>query len=316
MDYCHPCRRHLNGALACPGCGATIDQIRADATQAPAYAGVYDAVPYAESPYGAEQGHAPYESAYGAVEHADGTAVGAYDGAGDREVAESAPVPAGGGRAARRRARGRGGRAAVEPELSESSEAYDDLDGSGGSDSSEGFDDEDDLAEAGGGASRRDRKAAAHRRRRRRVLLVVAAAVLAAGGLSLAELGMDAPGSAPRPAVAGDESAEGGTSSEADASTRPSPGADGKSDGASDKSSPSNSPSPSASASPDDDKDKNKPSPSASPTDGTVPGTSPTTPGASDPTRVPTPTADPPNPDPTPEPSPSPTCERFLWWCT
>ncbi|MEV4045003.1 hypothetical protein AB0J75_18760, partial [Streptomyces sp. NPDC049744] len=21
MDYCHPCRRHLNGALACPGCG-------------------------------------------------------------------------------------------------------------------------------------------------------------------------------------------------------------------------------------------------------------------------------------------------------
>ena len=22
MDYCHPCRRHLNGALACPGCGS------------------------------------------------------------------------------------------------------------------------------------------------------------------------------------------------------------------------------------------------------------------------------------------------------
>ncbi|MGW4251437.1 SCO2400 family protein, partial [Streptomyces californicus] len=21
MDYCHPCRRHLNGALACAGCG-------------------------------------------------------------------------------------------------------------------------------------------------------------------------------------------------------------------------------------------------------------------------------------------------------
>ncbi|WP_446423362.1 SCO2400 family protein, partial [Kitasatospora purpeofusca] len=22
MNYCAPCRRHLNGALACPGCGA------------------------------------------------------------------------------------------------------------------------------------------------------------------------------------------------------------------------------------------------------------------------------------------------------
>ncbi|WP_457034108.1 SCO2400 family protein, partial [Kitasatospora sp. P5_F3] len=22
MDYCAPCRRHLNGALSCPGCGA------------------------------------------------------------------------------------------------------------------------------------------------------------------------------------------------------------------------------------------------------------------------------------------------------
>ncbi|WP_328633567.1 SCO2400 family protein [Streptomyces sp. NBC_00356] len=28
-DYCHPCRRHLNGALACPGCGTPEEAVRA-----------------------------------------------------------------------------------------------------------------------------------------------------------------------------------------------------------------------------------------------------------------------------------------------
>ncbi|MFE3324925.1 hypothetical protein [Streptomyces sp. NPDC059176] len=28
MDYCHLCRRHLNGALACAGCGTPADEIR------------------------------------------------------------------------------------------------------------------------------------------------------------------------------------------------------------------------------------------------------------------------------------------------
>ncbi|WMI59448.1 hypothetical protein RBH85_23755 [Streptomyces rochei] len=27
MDYCHPCRRHLNGALACPGCGTPVGEL-------------------------------------------------------------------------------------------------------------------------------------------------------------------------------------------------------------------------------------------------------------------------------------------------
>ncbi|WP_392967877.1 hypothetical protein [Streptomyces sp. LN245] len=30
MDYCHVCRRHLNGALACPGCGTPVDELGAD----------------------------------------------------------------------------------------------------------------------------------------------------------------------------------------------------------------------------------------------------------------------------------------------
>ncbi|MEU6842243.1 hypothetical protein ABZ930_10270 [Streptomyces sp. NPDC046716] len=29
MDYCHPCHRHLNGALICPGCGTPADAVRA-----------------------------------------------------------------------------------------------------------------------------------------------------------------------------------------------------------------------------------------------------------------------------------------------
>ncbi|MCZ4511857.1 hypothetical protein O3Q52_27495, partial [Streptomyces sp. ActVer] len=28
MDYCHPCQRHLNGALACPGCGTSAEACR------------------------------------------------------------------------------------------------------------------------------------------------------------------------------------------------------------------------------------------------------------------------------------------------
>ncbi|MEV0982190.1 hypothetical protein [Streptomyces sp. NPDC049915] len=33
MDFCHSCHRHLNGALACPGCGVPVDQLRAHAEE-------------------------------------------------------------------------------------------------------------------------------------------------------------------------------------------------------------------------------------------------------------------------------------------
>src|SRR4051794_30044744 len=36
MDYCHACRRHLNGALACPGCGTPVEGLRAEAPRVPA----------------------------------------------------------------------------------------------------------------------------------------------------------------------------------------------------------------------------------------------------------------------------------------
>src|ERR1044072_366544 len=33
MDFCLPCRRHLNGALACPGCGTPTHELHAYAAQ-------------------------------------------------------------------------------------------------------------------------------------------------------------------------------------------------------------------------------------------------------------------------------------------
>ncbi|MPY42105.1 hypothetical protein FNH04_20010, partial [Streptomyces phyllanthi] len=53
MDYCHPCRRHLNGALACPGCGTPVEELRAYAEDADE--GLRpDEGAVGESPYGAD----------------------------------------------------------------------------------------------------------------------------------------------------------------------------------------------------------------------------------------------------------------------
>ncbi|MER7187703.1 hypothetical protein ABT404_51015, partial [Streptomyces hyaluromycini] len=86
MDYCHPCRRHLNGALACAGCGTPIETLRASAREAaapgPALPGE---TPYAEPEFAAD-GYDP--------ESGDG-----HDGTGGED--DEAPA---GGRAERRRA--------------------------------------------------------------------------------------------------------------------------------------------------------------------------------------------------------------------
>ncbi len=147
-------------------------------------------------------------------------------------------------------------------------------------------------------------------------MLITAGFVLAAGALSLAELGVDAPGfsSSPDPAAAGGESSEiDGSTAEPSASGRP---LDDRTDAGADEASPSPSASSSSSASA---------SPSASPSDSTptpreaqsatLPGSAaPTAPSASDPapTADPTPSEEPPKP----EPSPTETCTRFLWWCS
>ncbi|MGW0816071.1 SCO2400 family protein [Streptomyces viridiviolaceus] len=271
MDYCHPCRRHLNGALACPGCGAPAGQIRAHAHEA-----------YAEEAHGLHENP---------------------DGADGEHAGEAEEVPQ--GRAARRREQGRDRRRSRGP---------------AGPDSGSG------AGSAEGDVGRRDRKAALHRRRRRRTLLITVGFVLAAGGLSLAELGIDAPGSTPSsPAAAG------GRSSEVDEGS-PEPGAtavpvsdrtgtaeSGPSASADPSASASASPSPSATGSAPAPDETGRDAQSATAPDAPPPASTATAPGA----PAPGPTSDPTTSDPTPsdpepdpEPSPSETCDRFLWWCT
>ncbi|MGW0374267.1 SCO2400 family protein, partial [Streptomyces coeruleorubidus] len=83
MDYCDPCRRHLNGALACPGCGTSADALR---WREPEYGG-YEAVP--EGPEGV---------------HDDSDGSDGPDGPDSEHEDDGEPS----GRAARRRGRGHG----------------------------------------------------------------------------------------------------------------------------------------------------------------------------------------------------------------
>ncbi|MFF8031504.1 hypothetical protein [Streptomyces sp. NPDC016626] len=93
MDYCSTCRRHLNGALVCPGCGAYAPDI------APGVVGSR-AVPAAVAPAAADAG-------VPAIHRDGGTAVAAAgtDALPSAEVPHAipAPVDTGTGRAARRR---------------------------------------------------------------------------------------------------------------------------------------------------------------------------------------------------------------------
>ncbi|MFJ8492430.1 hypothetical protein ACIRBZ_29395 [Streptomyces sp. NPDC094038] len=95
MDYCSSCRRHLNGALACPGCGAYAPDIAARAAVTPAAT--------AAASWQAPAGTAWFDTDSCAGEIAEGTeeaAEGPYDGP---DAALAAPL----GRAARRRQRAR-----------------------------------------------------------------------------------------------------------------------------------------------------------------------------------------------------------------
>ncbi|MGW6245809.1 SCO2400 family protein [Streptomyces roseolus] len=58
MDYCHACRRHLNGALACAGCGTPVERLRYDTPQAPPHPAPHEGAE-APDPYGAGWPYAP-----------------------------------------------------------------------------------------------------------------------------------------------------------------------------------------------------------------------------------------------------------------
>ncbi|MFI2201834.1 hypothetical protein ACH47Z_13880 [Streptomyces sp. NPDC020192] len=87
MDYCSSCRRHLNGALVCPGCGAYAPDIAPPGT-----AGTAASVPAARTPAAAEPPYTWYDDEPGTDAEAEPAAA---------DVTDAPPAPQ--GRAARRR---------------------------------------------------------------------------------------------------------------------------------------------------------------------------------------------------------------------
>ena len=108
MDYCSSCRRHLNGALVCPGCGAYAPDIAPSAAGGPAASAAPGPAAGATTAWGSP----PVDNWYDGYfrdettppAEPDATASPAF--ADDLEGAEGAPVAAQ-GRAARRRQRAR-----------------------------------------------------------------------------------------------------------------------------------------------------------------------------------------------------------------
>lgn len=106
VDYCSSCRRHLNGALVCPGCGAYAPDI-APVTEhghgIPASATPIRPEPH---PYGSFDPFAPVDPVAPVGAFDDLASAGQAGGVGGVEDAAAA-VPVAAGRAARRRQRAR-----------------------------------------------------------------------------------------------------------------------------------------------------------------------------------------------------------------
>ncbi|MBP8538786.1 hypothetical protein, partial [Streptomyces sp. MK37H] len=101
MDYCSPCRRHLNGAVSCPGCGTPVEDL-----------GLPSAASDAADEGGAE---APATRAERRADRRTAQAPRASSGAtGTTRASRRKPKPRGlFGRRARRARRGRGRRVAI-----------------------------------------------------------------------------------------------------------------------------------------------------------------------------------------------------------
>ncbi|MFC9487019.1 hypothetical protein ACFTZM_13175, partial [Streptomyces hydrogenans] len=71
MDYCHACRRHLNGALACAGCGTPVERLRYDTPHAPPPAAPHEGAEAPEPyPTGPSYATDPYADPYAADPYA------------------------------------------------------------------------------------------------------------------------------------------------------------------------------------------------------------------------------------------------------
>ncbi|MFB7453946.1 hypothetical protein [Streptomyces sp. NPDC056194] len=65
MDYCHACRRHLNGALACAGCGTPVEELRYETPHIPVHTPDHTQVHTPDLGYGYGYPNGP--TAYGAT---------------------------------------------------------------------------------------------------------------------------------------------------------------------------------------------------------------------------------------------------------
>ncbi|PCG87736.1 hypothetical protein CIB93_01420 [Streptomyces sp. WZ.A104] len=286
MDYCHPCRRHLNGALACAGCGTPAEALGPYAVPGPtAYVPDETAAP-SSAPVGRRRRTRGREHERGreSVRDTAATVWHPSDEAGHAEVAHRPADPVRG----RRREERRGQRRA----------------GSG---------------RGSRGSHRRRGRAVLLAA----LGLLLAAGVLSLAELArepgrdntAADYVREAPGGptepVPEPPAIEEPRDPGPVGTRTGATGNPAAGASptGAPDGA-----PAKPPSPEASrttppaASPDPE-ESGAPEPSDSP-----PADSPAPGEPEEPTTAP---ASPPPPpaEPTPAPTPSPTCTRFLWWC-
>ncbi|MEU9864322.1 hypothetical protein AB0D99_25950 [Streptomyces sp. NPDC047971] len=106
MDYCHQCRRHLNGALACAGCGTPVEELRYETPQAAAPRPV--AAPRVE--YAEPAARVEYEEPTGHVYELDPIEPPRAGASGGRAAARRGAAAGRGGARRSRRARGRKGR--------------------------------------------------------------------------------------------------------------------------------------------------------------------------------------------------------------
>ncbi|MFH8693414.1 MULTISPECIES: hypothetical protein [unclassified Streptomyces] len=107
MDYCSSCRRHLNGALVCPGCGAYAPDIAPSAAGGPAASAVPGPAAGATTAWGSPAVDNWYDGYFrDETVPAEPDTTAASDPVDDMDGAEGAPVSPQ-GRAARRRQRAR-----------------------------------------------------------------------------------------------------------------------------------------------------------------------------------------------------------------
>ncbi|WP_327423472.1 hypothetical protein OG763_30180 [Streptomyces sp. NBC_01230] len=184
MDYCHPCQRHLNGALACAGCGTPVEALSHYAT--PALSGHEPDAERVKALPSAPGGRR--RRSRGATEPAAGGR-GAR-GSGSRRGSANARA-SGGSRRARRDAGGGADERAAGDELFAEDELVAREDQLVARDQRDGRERRGSSRQRGG---RGGRGRPSHRRRGRTALLAILGVVLAAGALSLAELAIEPKG--------------------------------------------------------------------------------------------------------------------------